>query len=172
MLGDRPSAEPFRLILVIAGRRIELHLRDRRLPDEWYDAFSAFSPLYSAVPSLADVRVDLALEKGIADTVTDAFVKLVEDSTGVIERVSVNIPDARGELIRTHGGYHGCFRLQEQGIFGISATLQIALALVVEERGGLLLHASGVLRDGVVWLFCGKSGAGKTTIATEIAEPR
>jgi hypothetical protein len=37
------------------------------------------------------------------------------------------------------------------------------------EQGGLLLHASGVARDGLALAFLGPSGAGKSTVATALA---
>jgi hypothetical protein len=43
-----------------------------------------------------------------------------------------------------------------------------SLSLLCEDSGKLLLHASGVIRRGRLWLFCGPSCSGKTTIATEL----
>jgi len=43
--------------------------------------------------------------------------------------------------------------------------LRIITAFAVLARGGLLLHSSGIVRDGKAWLFLGRSGAGKTTLA-------
>lgn len=43
--------------------------------------------------------------------------------------------------------------------------LRVLYAWEVLEQGGLLLHASGVIRNGRGYVFFGRSGAGKTTIA-------
>jgi hypothetical protein len=43
--------------------------------------------------------------------------------------------------------------------------LRVLYAWECLERGGLILHASGVIRDGRSYVFFGPSGAGKTTIA-------
>jgi hypothetical protein len=43
--------------------------------------------------------------------------------------------------------------------------LRVACAWLAVERGGLLLHASGVVRDGRGYIFFGHSGAGKSTVA-------
>jgi hypothetical protein len=43
--------------------------------------------------------------------------------------------------------------------------LRIMTAFLAVRRGGVLLHSSAVVRDGRAWLFVGRSGAGKTTIA-------
>lgn len=43
--------------------------------------------------------------------------------------------------------------------------LRIITAFAALRAGGVLLHSSGIVRDGRAWLFLGPSGAGKTTIA-------
>ena len=42
--------------------------------------------------------------------------------------------------------------------------LRVLFAWECVARGGLLLHASGVIRDGKGYVFFGRSGAGKTTV--------
>ncbi len=48
--------------------------------------------------------------------------------------------------------------------------VRIVLALLVDEAGGLLLHAAGVLAEGQAWLFTGQSGSGKTTVVSLLPE--
>ena len=43
--------------------------------------------------------------------------------------------------------------------------LRVLYAHLCVRGGGLLLHAAGVIRDGRGFVFCGKSGAGKSTTA-------
>lgn len=43
--------------------------------------------------------------------------------------------------------------------------LRVAYALLVFRAGGLLFHAAGVVRNERAFLFCGRSGSGKTTVA-------
>jgi hypothetical protein len=43
--------------------------------------------------------------------------------------------------------------------------LRVLYAWAALDRGGLLLHASGVIRGGKAYVFFGHSGAGKTTVA-------
>jgi hypothetical protein len=43
--------------------------------------------------------------------------------------------------------------------------LRVACAWLAIEHGGLLLHASGVVREGRGYVFFGHSGAGKSTVA-------
>lgn len=41
----------------------------------------------------------------------------------------------------------------------------LLLYYMVSKKGGLMIHGSGVMADGKGWLFSGKSGQGKTTMA-------
>lgn len=44
--------------------------------------------------------------------------------------------------------------------------LRVVFAHMAIERGAMLLHGAGVVRDGKAWIFFGPSGAGKTTVTT------
>jgi len=48
--------------------------------------------------------------------------------------------------------------------------LRVALAWKAAAQGALLLHSSGVVRDGLAYLFFGPSGAGKTTVTRHSRE--
>ena len=43
------------------------------------------------------------------------------------------------------------------------ACLELTLHVAVRDMGGLLIHASGAVLDGMGWLMPGPSGTGKTT---------
>jgi hypothetical protein len=43
--------------------------------------------------------------------------------------------------------------------------IRVAYALLAFQVGGVMLHAAGIVRDGLAYLFFGHSGSGKTTIA-------
>ncbi len=47
--------------------------------------------------------------------------------------------------------------------------LRILMAHLVLNQGGVLLHSAGVLYQDRVYLFCGRSNAGKTTLARKAA---
>ncbi len=47
---------------------------------------------------------------------------------------------------------------------GLENFLRVVTASWILRRGGFLLHASGVVRDGMAYIFFGPSGAGKTTV--------
>ncbi len=48
---------------------------------------------------------------------------------------------------------------------GIMDLLRFLSNILLMKNGGLLLHASAILRNGVTYVFFGPSGSGKTTIA-------
>ena len=47
---------------------------------------------------------------------------------------------------------------------GVENFLRVLTATFVLERGGLLVHGAGIVRDGRAFVFFGPSGSGKTTI--------
>src|ERR1700733_727460 len=55
---------------------------------------------------------------------------------------------------------------QSANLYSIDAALRIFHTVVLDERGGFLLHAASAIRNGKAFLFTGPSGAGKTTIVS------
>ncbi len=49
--------------------------------------------------------------------------------------------------------------------FAVESFLRISYSFLAVEHGGLLLHSAGVLRNGRGYIFPGRSGTGKSTIA-------
>ncbi|HUA32322.1 MAG TPA: hypothetical protein VMA09_01855 [Candidatus Binataceae bacterium] len=49
--------------------------------------------------------------------------------------------------------------------YAIDSVMRIVHSLMLVERGGFLLHAASVVRNGRAFIFSGVSGAGKTTIS-------
>lgn len=56
------------------------------------------------------------------------------------------------------------FRKNEK-ITAIDSFMRICYSFIAVDKGGLLLHSAGVLRDGKGYIFFGVSGTGKSTIA-------
>jgi hypothetical protein len=50
--------------------------------------------------------------------------------------------------------------------FAVESFLRISYSFLAVDRGGLLLHSAGVLRNGRGYIFPGQSGTGKSTIAS------
>lgn len=80
----------------------------------------------------------------------------------------IEMPTFSGVLDSEPGGYTGHIRIFRDDSIVFSSALMVCLSLVCMDAGKLLLHASGVYRAGKVWLFCGSSGSGKTTIALKL----
>jgi len=53
---------------------------------------------------------------------------------------------------------------QSANPYSIDSVLRIVHTLILAREGGFLLHSAGAIRNGRAFLFCGVSGAGKTTI--------
>lgn len=54
---------------------------------------------------------------------------------------------------------------QSANPYGIDSLLRILHSLELSRRGGFLVHAASAIRQGRAFLFAGRSGAGKTTLA-------
>jgi hypothetical protein len=59
---------------------------------------------------------------------------------------------------------------QSANPYSVDTLLRILHSLVLAREGGFLLHAASAVRNGRAFLFCGVSGAGKTTL-TRLAPP-
>ncbi len=80
------------------------------------------------------------------------------DAEGVL-----HIPRGLSEPVR------GQFRVGDSAN-SIEAIVRIGLSVTLPKRDGLLLHASAVVTANRAMVFAGKSGAGKSTIATLLAD--
>lgn len=56
-------------------------------------------------------------------------------------------------------------REYERWHWGVENLLRVTTAWRAAAEGGVLLHAAGILRDGLAYLFMGASGSGKSTLA-------
>jgi len=54
---------------------------------------------------------------------------------------------------------------QSANPYAIDGVLRILHSLILARQGGFLVHAASAVRNGRAFLFCGVSGAGKTTIS-------
>ena len=53
---------------------------------------------------------------------------------------------------------------QARSPYALDSVLRILHTLILAERGGFLLHAASIIRNGRALVFAGRSGAGKTTM--------
>ena len=66
--------------------------------------------------------------------------------------------ERRGQILLTRGTYEPELRALENFI-------RCAVAWCAAERGGALVHAASIVRNGKAYLFYGESGAGKSTLS-------
>ncbi|MGB0035547.1 MAG: hypothetical protein WBP79_08750, partial [Candidatus Acidiferrales bacterium] len=50
--------------------------------------------------------------------------------------------------------------------YALDSLLRILLTMILLPRRGFLLHAATVVREGRAYVFMGRSGAGKSTVAS------
>jgi len=165
------------LFLDIAGIRFALHglsfplasaLRDRFL------VFLAESP--SATPDLSVTVLPSEIEQYLPSPSEGGpltYQLLTEFREGRLHLRSycfegaLDLPGRNAEIRLCAGrrGAAGSAEPMEPPPRSVENFLRVALSWKAVDRGGLLLHASGVVRAGRAYLFFGPSGAGKTTIA-------
>jgi hypothetical protein len=72
----------------------------------------------------------------------------------VLDDALVRLDSSRAEF---HGVRHE---------YALDSLLRILLTMILLPRRGFLLHAATVVRDGRAYVFAGRSGAGKSTVAS------
>jgi hypothetical protein len=82
-------------------------------------------------------------------------------------RFFIRRPDLEGEIDLTSRIARVTNRA---AIYSFDSFLRILYSLILVQEGGFLLHAASVAKDGQGYLFMGKSGAGKSTIAAHSPE--
>ncbi len=85
------------------------------------------------------------------------------------DRFLLRVPDVVRMLL--DGGGHLIWQC-EPGVRPEDAAIFVAasgIGLLLHQRGSVVLHASAVAVDGRAMLFCGNSGAGKSTMAAALA---
>ena len=80
----------------------------------------------------------------------------------------LELPGAMGRFQKKGGVLKGAFRVDRDDCEALASLILIGLDVYLD-ASGIVLHSSGVFRDGHVWLFSGPSGSGKSTIASTLA---
>jgi hypothetical protein len=76
-------------------------------------------------------------------------------------RFSYILDDASLMLGSSGADFHGV-----RHEYALDSLLRILLTVVLLPRRGFLLHAASIVRDGRAFVFVGRSGAGKSTVAS------
>jgi hypothetical protein len=152
----------------IAGTRIAVVPAESTLPEEW----SLLFPSYRFDPSRGgpvEANLEVAARAGWCNPVKPTDGLSAWRSRETEKGIRLDGPDLTGTLKRVDAGcYEGSFTVEGGGSWGVASLLRLVLSQLLAERGMLFLHASGVVRDGRLWLFSGSADSGKTTIATEL----
>jgi hypothetical protein len=109
-----------------------------------------------ASPPDFELDVELVEPSGIVSADDDVRVKRNGQQWELTRgdfRASWNVTAARGQVRQANNPY------------AIDSVLRIMHTLILARRGGFLLHAASAIRHNQASLFCGISGAGKTTIS-------
>jgi hypothetical protein len=112
---------------------------------------------------IAAAHADLTIRKGPAELAADAEVSPPYRRSGACLELAI--------------GSVGRFLLAEKGVLEVQADQDVdpqllgaflvasGLPMLLWQRGGLVLHATGVLLNGQAIAIAGRSGAGKTSLA-------
>jgi len=123
----------------------------RRMLEDRYAGFIGNS-------SLPQFQFDIDLSEPVGEIQAEKDVEVrMEDGGWLFERGDFSAqwdPQlGRGHVSQTPNPY------------AIDSVLRIVHTLILARKGGFLLHAASVIRNGKAFLFTGVSGAGKTTIS-------
>lgn len=150
----------------IAGVRVRLRSDHAEF---WRCAERRYANFFVA----ADGEVDDTIEHRVADEVDiphseRAWTSVdLRRSNGFLTMIRGNVMgtwDLAGRLCRTIQHQCDFDRPVPAPEYGADSILRVMLSFRLLERGGLLVHAAGLVRDGRGYLFLGQSGAGKSTL--------
>ena len=170
--------------IVIAGKRIRLQSDEgiSIIPDE---RFAAFTTAVGSDPGLTiEVKPGRAVIPGGAAKVFDAplledapegplqsgepFWEVAADEENTYVMISLKEPARYPLLIIPRGGVFWQLFTDEAGseINPLPYPVDgLILYFLSSLKGDIMIHGSGVICDGRGWIFTGKSGSGKTTMA-------
>lgn len=148
--------------LLLAGWRVRLACTPHALA-------AAAAARYAAFIAGEDGPADLIIE-----VTAQASEKVHEGSAGHLLEATLTCAETGYRL--TAGGISAGIEPQQgrayltlaasEPLSSLEYFLRIACALLAFRRGGLLMHAAGLLVGGGVHLFTGVSGSGKSTVTT------
>src|SRR5437867_915375 len=159
-----------KLLLCISGIRFVLHGLDNPLERELRERFVLFLQPPGSAGDGADLEIRLLrsplrqylpypVQGGPKEYQLETRVR-----EGRLHAWSYSFA-GRFEIEGNQGEMELCDSDFEPAHRSVENFLRVALAWKAMNRGGLLLHASGVVRRARAYLFFGPSGSGKTTVA-------
>jgi len=118
-----------------------------------------------------DLHLDVEMVEHWGETLTGTGVwsETTQDQDDVSRRILIKNPVIEGTLEQKGYRYRGRFKANGTGTGPLEILFRSCLSFLIEDSGGTMLHASGVMKEGRAWVFVGPTGAGKSTIAEEFA---
>jgi len=149
-----------RIYISIAGFVVELVFNHSRLVMYFSQRYADF--LTSPTTQKMVITIDWTQPKG--DGLYDNFVAMPVDFRVSGDRAFCDLPSYHADLDLKRS--IGSLQIESVNpIDGIEYFLRVAMAFYLFDHGAILFHGAGLVRDGLAYVFFGKSGSGKTTVA-------
>ena len=142
------------LQLIVAGIAVRVYSGSRVLLEQLARRYRGFTGEAAGAPFEVRVTPDSGSEHRFHAAPAVGF-------SG--DRLTFDLPGYRGTI-----DPNGSAELEIASpapVHGTDYFLRVVYSLLAYRSGGLLLHAAGVVRKGRAYLFFGRSGSGKTTVA-------
>jgi hypothetical protein len=146
------------LSLAIAGVSAEIATRDPHVADVVRERYKGFLSGDGAAER-PRWRIELDAPTSASPISDDVVVR----PDGRPDRFVVSRGDLSGTVDLAER--RGTASLATPNEFAVDTFLRIVYSLALVDAGGLIVHAASLMRRGRAFLFCGRSGAGKTTLA-------
>jgi len=143
------------LSLAIAGLRATVVTRHRDILAVVRDRYKGFLS-----PGTADWRIEVDVRPATGHRSDDDVLVSRDGAPGrfVVRRgdfaATVDLPVRRASVA-----------FLDANEYSIDSFLRILYSLALVEARGLIVHAASLIRNGRAYLFCGRSGSGKTSLA-------
>lgn len=133
--------------------------------------------------SIGNVPLRLHIsERSLHERARERYAQFLDNAPEALP-IFLNAADADGRRIADHERHENRFtytweesslqlegrNAQFDGVrheYGLDSLIRILLSVLLAPQRGFLLHAATVLRGGRAYVFTGKSGAGKSTVAS------
>jgi hypothetical protein len=152
-------------LLAIGGMPIRLGCPD---PGFWRTVEGRYRNFYSTTTQKPEDTIDVDIIGHPKATSTLGGDTVISDLNGTVRMIRGNAVaewqrDQRVCRVKQpESDFAPTVRYPE---YGCDSMMRIILSFRFLDRDGLLLHASGLIREGKGYLFVGQSGAGKSTVA-------
>ena len=152
----------------IAGKTIAVQLLSStyNIPETWEREAARYATDLPCGKGDLDLCIEPRRKWQASDYAQTADAVSSADSPSL--RIVENRIGLAGTIEKTGSGYFGSFAVDSRYEIPFTAIIRTCLSFLCEQQAQLMLHASGVRRNGKLWIFCGAPGTGKSTIATEL----